>query len=266
MDYLTNDTDLTSVADAIRTKGGTSSPLTYPAGFVSAIAAIPTGSPDTWTWMGKNPTRIYQSSVSKVYFKNTGWNTWSPTTTQTKLDDPATVTTFAADTEHYEYWVHYVMYEELAYTGSPTNKGRLNKALTEWWGCVVRYANNRANLAAGTRNYNYAVSVYTQPVMDYYNTSGNLAITYSWGYGIYPSAAVPTFSSSTSLTPTVTVRSPTIYARCHDSYLTTANAALVDKNNSFYQIQYEVWRIDVESSGLRVVQDDRMDVYRNGLS
>ena len=43
-DYLTNDTDLTSVADAIRTKGGTSDPLTYPAGFVSAIEAIPTGS------------------------------------------------------------------------------------------------------------------------------------------------------------------------------------------------------------------------------
>jgi len=42
-DYLTNDTDLTSVADAIRAKGGTSASLTYPTGFVSAIQAIPTG-------------------------------------------------------------------------------------------------------------------------------------------------------------------------------------------------------------------------------
>ena len=41
--YLTTDTDLTSVANAIRTKGGTSAPLAYPAGFVSAIDAIPTG-------------------------------------------------------------------------------------------------------------------------------------------------------------------------------------------------------------------------------
>lgn len=39
-DYLTNDTDLHAVADAIRTKGGTSAPLTYPDGFVSAIGAI----------------------------------------------------------------------------------------------------------------------------------------------------------------------------------------------------------------------------------
>lgn len=41
--YLTTDGELASVADAIRTKGGTSSPLVYPTGFVSAINAIPTG-------------------------------------------------------------------------------------------------------------------------------------------------------------------------------------------------------------------------------
>lgn len=39
-DYLTNDADLKAVADAIRAKGGTSAPLTYPDGFVSAIGAI----------------------------------------------------------------------------------------------------------------------------------------------------------------------------------------------------------------------------------
>lgn len=42
-DYITNDTELTSIADAIRTKGGTSASLVYPSGFISAIEAIPTG-------------------------------------------------------------------------------------------------------------------------------------------------------------------------------------------------------------------------------
>jgi hypothetical protein len=37
------DADLTSVANAIRTKGGTSDSLAFPAGFVSAVQAIPTG-------------------------------------------------------------------------------------------------------------------------------------------------------------------------------------------------------------------------------
>ena len=42
-EYLTNTTDLTSVANAIRTKGGTTEPLTYPDEFVSAIQAISLG-------------------------------------------------------------------------------------------------------------------------------------------------------------------------------------------------------------------------------
>ena len=42
-DYLTTDTELTSVANAIRTKGGTNAQLEFPSGFVSAINDITTG-------------------------------------------------------------------------------------------------------------------------------------------------------------------------------------------------------------------------------
>ena len=42
-EYLTNTTDLTKVASAIREKGGTSASLVYPDGFVIAIQAIQTG-------------------------------------------------------------------------------------------------------------------------------------------------------------------------------------------------------------------------------
>ena len=42
-ELLTNTTDLTKVASAIREKGGTSDPLVYPSGFISAIQAIQTG-------------------------------------------------------------------------------------------------------------------------------------------------------------------------------------------------------------------------------
>ena len=42
-EYLTNTTDLTKVASAIREKGSTSDSLVYPDGFVTAIQAIQTG-------------------------------------------------------------------------------------------------------------------------------------------------------------------------------------------------------------------------------
>lgn len=47
-EYLTNTTDLTSVANAIREKGGTSDPLIYPDGFVTAIGNIQTGGSVQW--------------------------------------------------------------------------------------------------------------------------------------------------------------------------------------------------------------------------
>ncbi len=43
-EYLTNTTDLTAVANAIRSKGGTTEPLVYPDGFVTAINNIQAGS------------------------------------------------------------------------------------------------------------------------------------------------------------------------------------------------------------------------------
>ena len=42
-EYLTNSTDLTKVANAIRAKVGTTEQLIYPDGFVTAISNIPTG-------------------------------------------------------------------------------------------------------------------------------------------------------------------------------------------------------------------------------
>lgn len=42
-EYLTNTTDLATVADAIRNKGGISAPLAFPDGFATAIGNIPAG-------------------------------------------------------------------------------------------------------------------------------------------------------------------------------------------------------------------------------
>lgn len=43
IEYTTTASELTSIADAIRTKGGTSASLVYPTGFVSAIENLPSG-------------------------------------------------------------------------------------------------------------------------------------------------------------------------------------------------------------------------------
>ena len=45
--YIVKSSDLTAVADAIRTKGGTSAALTFPSGFVTAVENIPSGGGNT---------------------------------------------------------------------------------------------------------------------------------------------------------------------------------------------------------------------------
>jgi len=53
--YTTTSTELTSVADAIRAKGGTSASLEWPSGFAQAIADIPSGGGGgTYIEMGQN--------------------------------------------------------------------------------------------------------------------------------------------------------------------------------------------------------------------
>lgn len=54
VDYLTTDVELTSVADAIRAKGGTSAQLEYPSEFITAIEDLP--EPGSITQSGSNIT------------------------------------------------------------------------------------------------------------------------------------------------------------------------------------------------------------------
>lgn len=72
------DADLTSVANAIRTKGGTSASLAFPADFVSAIAAIPTGGGGNSLadLCNGNITRLDDDNITSflIQLRNTSWN------------------------------------------------------------------------------------------------------------------------------------------------------------------------------------------------
>lgn len=79
--YLATDTDLTAVADAIRTKGGTSAPLNFPQGFVDAVGAIETGG-------GGEPSEVPSGYTQLKYVESSGTqaiNTGVAPTLETKL-------------------------------------------------------------------------------------------------------------------------------------------------------------------------------------
>ena len=72
-DYIATDTDLTAVANAIRTRGGTSSSLTFPTGFVTAIANIPGGGAPTLQTKSKSYTPT-ESAQSESITPDTGYD------------------------------------------------------------------------------------------------------------------------------------------------------------------------------------------------
>ncbi len=79
--------DLTSVANAIRTKGGTSASLAFPAGFVTAIGAIPSGGGVSWDDIAdasepSGDITLTVSSVAKrgfsAFYTTNNWRVFGP--------------------------------------------------------------------------------------------------------------------------------------------------------------------------------------------
>lgn len=62
-EYLAKPEDLTAVADAIRAKGGTDAPLTFPDGFVGAVQAIATGGGDLLAARVTNTLTTYSNAT-----------------------------------------------------------------------------------------------------------------------------------------------------------------------------------------------------------
>lgn len=66
-DYVVSDTSLTTVANAIRTKGGTSAQLSFPDGFASAIAALPSGGSIDVEALNVTANGTYTAPTGKAY-------------------------------------------------------------------------------------------------------------------------------------------------------------------------------------------------------
>lgn len=64
--YTVTDLELTSIANAIRTKGGTSASLAFPSEFVSAINDISAGGGDGDAYIERTYTSIFNSTASKI--------------------------------------------------------------------------------------------------------------------------------------------------------------------------------------------------------
>ena len=263
---LTDSQHYSDIASAIRTKKNTLDTYT-PAQMATAISSIVPGV--VHNWMGDNPTYIKKVYSLSTTLNQTNYPSWTPSTTATKMIDTTTVsTTESLDLENYEYILVWLSDCNVAYDNTWTaSKATCLRECCLFTQSIFRRPASVESATSELYDYNVGQentkSIY---YCKYYSTASAISLantTYSpcYIYGI----TAPTFSSTSSLTPTLTIKTPTMYARCSTTYFSTTNAAKVDQSNTTIKMEGHLYRVDVGTSTAHGTWVKMVDLFNNPL-
>ena len=203
------------------------------------------GGGDTWTWMGRNPVKVTTLPVENLSFADLGLDSWTYSTTATTLRSAEDyTTTTACDLANYDYItvtsvkVHYEYDSSWTGTVAPTD-------FVYWYAIATyRYILGYSAAMSGTPDYNGATST-----MSEYRLLTRNSKYGSYAYGLYSSTSPGvTISSTSSTTPTVTWKKPSISAKGSSAYFPEAAYNNLDFDNSYYELTTEIWRVDAGTS------------------
>lgn len=271
--------DLTSVANAIRTKGGTSAQLAFPSDFVSAVNAIPAGGGVTPT--GTKQISVLQNGVISEDVTNYAsaeitanvpqmkeiairpdaelWKSWTYDkrivadegvtippyqTTNITLKGTEQLDEITADAANYKYFLTLRTLVIPEYSITTTGRGRF-----EW------------SLAVGAYDFVFTPMEELHPLVDstytvattsasvqggvsyrslYFSSSTGISIYPNTVYGIWTSAVTPSY-----LVGKIRVNSPNFTMRAQANILDQLYyEALTDIR---FQYVYELWRVPIGS-------------------
>lgn len=207
---------------------------------------------------------VQEFTPLEIPLSRTDFATWTPSTTAKAILPTAVLGTFTASsmTDH-DYFIRQRIFVDIKYkSGTSTAKGMCQLTAAENWYLITRRASTVATLNSQTMNTNVAATVVNIWVMKYYNTSWTMI--YSSAYGIYPSNTAPTLSSTTAASPTVTVKSAVINAKCQGTYFSTGMAGNVDQDESTITIKATAYRADIGYMQ-RTIYHSLADMWNNGL-
>lgn len=214
--------------------------------------------PDSWydmsgsmSWLGADATLVHEITPIEIALKDTDFNTWTPSTTAATVVASQTlsgstqkyVATDLLLDGGYNYINIWCMKLPVVYTGSPTNKALTLFSCGLLVQAIFRRYSSYTNLLDGNLNNNVAAQTTLATFERYYNSSSSLTYTNAASYGFYFANVAPTISSTTAQSPTITLKTPTMSARCSTTYLSTANCGLVDKTNTKLTITCKVYRV-----------------------
>ena len=278
-EYITNNSEISSIADAIRTKGGTSASLTYPTGFVTAIQNIPTGGTPTLQSKTVTPSGSTISVTADTGYDGLDEVTVNPitlkmgillpaaelvqtysydkyihanesvtipaysTSAQTLKASAALTPTVTLNLTSYDYYILERFLTMPTYNTTTKQKGR---PVYQVYTMAYEIVSTAANI------FKDGNTAYTSPLatvttaggaarLIYWSSNSKVTVGNTNSYGTFQAAVAPTISSNTVTNPTLTINSPTLQIRGSSTYLTSAVWSTI--TDIRYQYKIEVYRI-----------------------
>ena len=225
------------------------------------------GGGDTWTWMGKNPTLVKDYGVTKVYLKDTGFASWSPTTTSTKIVDYSNMDTYTgADFTTYDYLTRFKFHTHFDYGSGATGANQIS----DYYYNLIYYSHgyyslDYTDIVTDTERGASSIVMNSYSWLLYLNSSGANAYAGGSNTGVYPYTYYTPTVTSNNGSGSITVRCPQINAQCNNTYFSTTNAAAVNQNTSYYEHHATIYRVDYSTSDGSVMRRELRDMWLNGI-
>ena len=197
-------------------------------------------------WLGVDAELVTTFTLADKKLSATDFNTWTPSTTAADILATRTAGTFvASDITEYDYYIIWTTTIPVVSDSSATKKALPVFLAAYQVQEIIRRPSSFDNIVA--QNFNNSVNVsaaVSNNFFRYYGTTtGTLAYTWNTSYGFYASVTANTLSSATAESPTITVKSPKVSTRCSTTYMSTANAALVDKDKTVIHQSCKVYKV-----------------------
>ena len=195
-------------------------------------------------FIGVDAEWVKQIFNQSYKLEDTLYNGWTASTTAKAIVASQSISpVYAADMEDYEYLIRWRFRFERTGTEGATLKAVPDIECQEYTQMLIKRPSSLANIEDDNFNGNACITFLHAPLMLYYNTSGTRTYTWAATYGFYIGMNAATFSSSTSNTPNITFKTPTINARCNSSYFATARAAEIDQTVTSMWMTGDLYRV-----------------------
>lgn len=221
------------------------------------------GGGSTWSWMGENPTLAKDYGTTKVWLKDTGYATWTPSTTSTKIADSVNLEACTGmNYDDYDYIIVGKVHSHFEYGSGATGTAQPSDYYVVYYNYIYGINSNKENMDNGTINNATSRSINGQSGLFYLNTAGVQSFgNYSYGVTVYTAPSLTVNYSFGTVTP----KSPQMNAVCNASYFSTDNAVAVNQNTSYYEYRVLIYRVNHWTSDGGNIWGLMRDMWLNGI-